>query len=115
VYPTPDQELVVEFPATLHFDSLDDVDEVPPCPYGHDETLKAACKAVVEQEENEVPGPATEYYLTRCIPNSHAVDARSAPRRLGYNGDPSHGGMYKNPGRYFRDHLSQRPNVTFNP
>lgn len=113
VYPKPDEVMVLYFPYTLHFDKLVDLTEVPPCPFGHDETIKAACLAVVEKDVEGAPGPNWNYYTQFCIPESHQIDARSAPRRLGYFGNPSGGptGSIHD----FRRNWYDRPTVGFNP
>ena len=114
VYPEPDEELTVEFPYDLHFDELTTVTEVHPAPFGHDETIKAACLAVAEKDVEGVNGVDWNYYKQTCLPNSYRIDARSGPRRLGYFGDPGHGGD-GSPIRTFRDQVYQRPEVTFTP
>jgi hypothetical protein len=108
VYPTPEESYTVEFPYILSFDKLVDLDEVPPVPFGHDETIKAACLAVCEKEKNNALGVDWDYYRDVCLPNSYRVDSNAAPRRLGAYG--SRVGI-----RTFRDRLYQRPTVTFNP
>lgn len=113
MYPEPDEVLVVEFPYTLHFDSLVDLAEVHPAPIGHDEAIKAACRAMAEREINEAPGPDSDYYRNVALPNSYRVDAASAPKRLGYFGNP---GSARRPTIHsFRNDVYQRPDVPFNP
>lgn len=89
VYPKPAESVVVEFPFELHFDKMEDIQEVPPVPFLHDETLKSACLAVVERDQYDKPGRHWENYHGKALPASHQLDARSAPRRLGYFGNPS--------------------------
>lgn len=109
-YPIPYQLFVVQFPYDLHFDSLTDLDENPPTPIAHDETVRAACLAVVERDVDDTPeGPATNYYVGKCLPNSKKIDARSGPRKLGYFGNDRTVVTPKN----FREFM-KRPNVVYN-
>ena len=113
LYPKPDEVMGIEFPYILHFDRLVDLDEVPPAPIGHDEAIKAACRAMVEKDQDGVPGPEWEYYRQIALPNSHRVDALSAPKRLGYFGNPSGAGPSGDI-RDFRKNWYDRPTVGFN-
>jgi hypothetical protein len=111
-YPEPDEDFVILFPYTIHFDKLTDLAETPPFPFSHDETVRAACRAVVERDVENVPGPDYQYYSRQCLPNSHRIDAQSAPRALGYFGNP---GARSAPGIHeFRARWYQRPDVSFN-
>jgi len=113
LYPRPDEIMTVEFPYTLHFDKLTDTSEVPPVPYSHDDTVKAACLAVAETDVEGAPGPTASYYRTVALPNSYRIDNATAPRRLGYFGNPGPGSAAKAI-RNFRDYIYQRPDVSFN-
>lgn len=110
-YPHPDENLTVEFPFDLSFDLLTDGADTLPSPLAHDETVRAACMAIVEREINEMPGPMWQYYREVCLPASHKHDARSAPRRLGYFGNNDEYGRVR---REWRE-LVQRPDVNFTP
>ncbi len=108
-YPTPYQLFTVQFPYDLHFDQMTDVGETPPTPISHDETIRAACLAVVERDVDDRPdGPNTDYYVGKCLPNSKKIDARSGPRKLGYFGNDR---TVVTP-RNFREFM-KRPNVTY--
>lgn len=111
LYPQPDEVMVVQFPYFLHFDKLVTLTEYPPVPIGHDETIKAACLAVVEKDVENVSGPDRSYYQ-HCLQGSYRTDSRSAPRRLGYVGNPG-----PVPGRNviqtFRQQVYDRPTVTY--
>lgn len=110
LYPTPDELFTVQFPFALHFDSLTDPTDSLPTPIAHDETIRAACLAVVDRDVNDVSsGPNWDYYRNVCLANSHNIDARSGPRKLGYFGNNR---VAVNPGN-FRDFM-QRPNVVYN-
>lgn len=113
LYPNPDELFVMEFPYHLHFDKLVELDEVPPAPFGHDEAIKAACRAMAEKEVDEVPGVEWQYYRQAALPGSYRVDAQSAPKKLGYFYNPS---SDSNLGtiQHFRQRMYQRPSVTFN-
>lgn len=111
VYPQPDEIMVVEFAYHLHFDKLLELDEVPPTPFAHDEAVKAACLAAAEKDAEDAPGNDFQYYRQVCLPNSYRIDAQSAPKRLGYFGNP---GARGNPDiKEFRNNWYQRPDVNF--
>lgn len=105
----PDEDLSVEFPAMLGFDSLVNLTDVPPSPFSHDETIKAACEAQCEKDEEEALGVSWQYYSDVAMPNSFQIDAMSAPKTLGYFWNPT-----STDGRV-RPWHGPRPNVTFNP
>lgn len=111
-YPEPDEDMEVLFPYMKHFDKLTDLKEVHPAPFSHDETIKAACLAVAEKDVEGAPGSNWQYYSQRALPNSHRIDAMSAPKRLGYFGNPRVAGA---PSIHeFRNQWYQRPDVSFN-
>jgi len=110
VYPTPDEVLTVEFPYQVHFDSLVNLDDVSPAPFCHDETIKAACLAIVEKDGESQTGADWEYYRQVCLPQSYMQDALSAPQKLESQNRSAQSGSIQ----YFRDVLYQRPTVTFN-
>ena len=109
--------LSVIFPYTLAFNSMVNLTDVSPAPFSHDETIKAACLALVEKEiEDSMSSPDWTYYHTVALPNSHRIDAMGAPKQLGYFSNPGGGaatwGMaIKN----FRDRDYQRPFVPVFP
>lgn len=111
VYPVPDEVFVVQFPSDIYFDSLVNLTDVPPCPFVHDDTLRAAVRAIVEKDVEDATGFEMEYYRRVALPNSHRLDGRSAPAKLGYFGNPS--AAVTNPGRHFRNNVYQRPTVQF--
>jgi hypothetical protein len=115
-FPFPDEVRVVEFKFDVNFDKLVELADTPPTPVPHDETLRAACRSQVEREVMDGNGVDTEYYQQVCIPNSHRIDERSAPSKLGYFGNPS---SYVDSRisriQVFRQQMYQRPNVSFNP
>jgi hypothetical protein len=112
-YPEPDENMDVLFQYTIYFDKLADTGDVPPAPFSHDETLRAATRAVVERDVEEAMGPDFQYYRESCLPNSHRIDAMSAPKRLGYFGSGHRVGSADI--QRFRANWYQRPDVTFNP
>ena len=107
-YPTPSQLFTVEFPFDLHFDKLEATTDSPPTPLVHDETVRAACLAVVERDVHDTDGPRMAYY-SKCLTNSQNFDLRSAPKRLGYFGNPQRGMNPQN----FREFMVRLP-VTYN-
>lgn len=110
-YPKPNDTQVIEFPIELHFDALVNLGDNPPVPYTHDETIKAACLAVVERDVYDKPGRHMENYLSKALQRSHQIDARMAPRALGYFGNPAVGPVRSI--RHWRSHYYDRPEVTF--
>ena len=110
-YPIPYQLFTVQFPYDVYFDALtsDDQDMEPPSPIIHDDTIRAACLAVVERDVDDMPeGPSTNYYTGKCLPNSRNLDARSGPEKLGYFGNDR---TVVTP-RNFREFM-KRPNVVY--
>lgn len=113
LYPTPDEVMTVEFPYYVHFDKLVDLTEVSPAPFSHDETVRAAVRAVAEKDYEDERGVDWDYYKSVCLPNSHRMDSSSVPRNLGYFGNPSGRGG-KGAIQFFRDYMYQRPSVNYN-
>lgn len=103
--------LSVIFPYMLHFQDLVNLTDTPPCPFGHDESILAACRAIAEKEVEDAMGPDWDYYHKICLPNSYRVDAMSAPKKIGYFGNPSAADSKTPPIRSFRDEWYQRPTV----
>lgn len=108
--------LSVIFPYTLSFNTLVNLTDVSPAPFSHDETVKAACLALVEKEiEDTLQGPDWTYYQM-CLKNSYRIDAASAPKRLGYFGNPNnYVGTWGAAIRQFRAMDYQRPTVPVFP
>jgi hypothetical protein len=113
VYPMPNADRTVEFPFELYFDRLEDEADLPPIPPSLDETLRAACLAVVERDVYDKPGHHSKYYDEKALPNGWTIDARSGPRRLGYFGNPTRGPVRDI--RSWRRHGYDRPTVTYTP
>lgn len=103
------------FPYTLHFDELVNLNDVQPAPFGHDESLKAACLAVAEKEVEDQYGADWNYYRSICLPNSYRVDSMSRPQSLGYFGNPTAAGGKFPAIKTFRDYWYQRPTVPVFP
>lgn len=108
LYPTPYQLFTVQFPFELQFDLMTSLVEYPPTPILHDETIRAACLAVVERDVDDTEGTAMSYYA-KCLESSKNIDSRSGPRKLGYFGNDR---TVITP-RNFREFM-KRPNVTYN-
>lgn len=107
--------LHVIFPYTLAFDELVNLSDSPPCPIGHDETLKACCLAVAEKEVTDAFGPDWQYYHESALPASYRIDAMSIPKGLGYFGNPSATSPKVPAIKTFRDVWYQRPTVSVGP
>ncbi len=110
-YPKPNDTQIVEFSTELHFDKLENLGDSPPVPFTHDETIKSACLAVVERDVYDRPGRHSENYHSKALPASHQLDARMAPRSLGYFGNPTSGPVRSI--RHWRSHYYDRPEVSF--
>lgn len=110
-YSTPAEVFTVQFPYVLHFQALATTTEVSPAPFGHDEAIKAACRAVAEKDVEDAMGKEWDYYRTIALPNSYLVDAQSAPKSLGYFGNGRGTPMTIHT---FRDGFYMRPTVTVN-
>ena len=103
--------LSVLFPYTLSFNSFVNLTDIPPSPIGFDEALKACCLAVAEKEtEDTTQGVDWEYYHSMALPAAWQLDMRSAPKALGYFGNPTAEGP-TNAIKAFRDIWYQRPTV----
>lgn len=105
--------LSIVFPYALCFNNLVNAtpggaDDVPPCPFFHDEAVKAAILAVAELEVLDTKGLHWEYYKENALPNSWRIDAQSAPKALGYFGNAK-GGLPNI--QAFRSWFYQRPTV----
>ena len=111
-YPAPDEIMEILFPYQVYFDRLIELDESPPMPYWFDEALKTSCLAAAEKDQEDMPGPDTQYYRQVCLPAAHRMDAAAAPKRLGYFGNPSSRGTPSI--RQFRQMWYQRPTVSVN-
>jgi hypothetical protein len=106
-YRTPQEHLSLLYKYVLHFDSLVTLTDTSPAPFGHDETVKAACRAQAEKDVHDALGLDWEYYRETALPNSVRVDSLSAPSTLG----TSNTARTK---RNWRDQFP-RPTVIFNP
>ena len=87
VYPNTGGTYRVEFPFILYFDKITDLSDMHPAGFQHDDAVLAACLAALEMRSDEL-GTWVQDYRQRALPNSYKIDARSAARRLGYNGNP---------------------------
>ncbi len=109
--------LSVIFPYTLAFNDLVNPTDLPPSPFCHDEALKACCLAIAEKEvEDSQAGPDWAYYHQVALPQSWDVDARSAPKAIGYFGNPTATARTMAQAiRRFRELDYQRPTVPVFP
>ncbi|MEN6534478.1 MAG: hypothetical protein ABFD89_12490 [Bryobacteraceae bacterium] len=60
-----------------------DAGEVHPAGMQFDFAIRAACLAAAEEEFTDVKRGFTEKYLQNDLPMAHAIDGRSAPKKLG--------------------------------
>lgn len=107
--------LHIQFPYQLGFQSLVNNTDVPPSPFAYDEALKAACLAQAEFDVENVMGIAWNYYKRDALPKAWMLDAMSAPKKLGYFGNPTANTRAGSAIRNFRDNWYQRPTVGVNP
>ncbi|MEM8737272.1 MAG: hypothetical protein AAGG38_02175 [Planctomycetota bacterium] len=109
VYPSPGEAETVEFPYEIYFDRLTTLTDYLPVPFRHDETLRAAVKAQVEADIDDLSGGPRKQRYQELLQQSYLIDAKSAPRRLGYNANPVHPRTLADL-RDWRSH-TDRPNV----
>lgn len=99
LYPKADQDYTLEFQMYLNPDCLS-----ASFPYAlggatHSETIKAACKAVYERDEENVQnGPQFQYFVER-MRASVSLDRRNKGQTFGVNNDPGYNRQRWN-GRY---------------
>ena len=109
MYPVPSEEQTVEFPYLIYFDKIVNATDLHVAGFAHDETVKWAAKAQAEMQGEDTMAGSFKYYREIALQNSYKTDARSAPRRLGYCGNPRSRMV---PVGEFREHL-KLPSVTF--
>lgn len=81
--------LSVIFKYVLAFNDMVNNTDVPPSPFSHDEALLSCCKAIAEKEVwDTMDGADWRYYHEVALPQSYSIDMRSAPKALGYFGNP---------------------------
>lgn len=87
IYPKADQDYTIRLQYFLQPDTLS---TSFPYAYGgttHAETIKAACKAIAERDENNVQdGPQYAYFVER-MRASVSLDRHNKAQSMGYNGD----------------------------
>ena len=106
--------LHVIFPYQLGFQYLVNLTDTPPSPFAYDEALKSAILAQAEYDVENMQGVAWQYYKSNALSKAYMLDAMSAPKKMGYFGNPtSHLGMGAAI-RNFRDNWYQRPTVIVN-
>ena len=88
VYPNTGGTYRVEFPFILYFDKIVNLTDYHVAGVQHDETVKAAALAQAEMQGEDTLAGRMSYYRDIALKNSRMIDARSAPRRLGYVGNP---------------------------
>lgn len=82
VYPTPASVQTVQLPYLLYFDKLENLTDVQPAPFTHDETIRLSVRAVCERESMGGSGADDAQYRNVGLPNSYGIDLRSAPKRI---------------------------------
>lgn len=107
--------LHVLFPYRLGFQSLVNLTDTPPSPFAFDEGVKSACLAQAEYDVENQMGLAWQYYKTDALKKCLILDAMSAPKRMGYFGNPQAPATAGSVIRDFRDNWYQRPTVGVNP
>jgi len=109
VYPTPSGDYTVEFPYLIYFDKITELTDVHPAGVAHDEAVKWAALGQAEVQGEDAAAGYMGYYEKKALLNSHKIDHRAAPRRLGYCGNP---GAIRVDVRNFRE-FTRRPTVGF--
>lgn len=102
VWPKPDQAYALRGRYKHLPDMLDGTHPYPPGGQEHAETIKAACLAAAEFEQDDTRGPCYQIFMER-LSASIAVDNRRKGTVVGYNGDNSDGRgvLDRNYWRYF--------------
>ena len=113
VYPKSVETLSILFQYQLHFDTLTAVTDSPPVPFNHDETIRQACLAVAERDNEDMSSSHHQDKYDRNLLKSYSIDSRTGPRRLGYFGNPVSptGNMIET----FRNNWYDRPAVSYHP
>jgi hypothetical protein len=109
VYPNTGGTYRVEFPYVLYFDKITNLTDYHVAGVQHDEAIKAAAMAQAEMQGEDTLAGRQDYYRKIILPNSYRTDARSAPRRLGYVGNPRSTTVAL---RDFRQYF-RRPTITY--
>jgi hypothetical protein len=109
VYPNTGGTYRVEFPFIIYFDKITNLTDMHVAGFQHDEAVKAAAMAAAERQAEDMAAGSMDYYRKVALPNSLKIDAMSAARRLGYNGNPRSTTVSL---RDFRQYF-RRPTVSF--
>lgn len=109
-FPVPSAVVTVEFPYDLYFDTLVNAADLQPAGYAFDQIVLTAAYAAMERDAEDVFAGLMKEYREVALVNAMKIDARSAPRNLGYVGD-GQGRVSRYNFREFRP----RPTVTFVP
>jgi hypothetical protein len=109
VYPNTGGTYRVEFPYVIYFDDMINPTDMHIAGFQHDEAILAAILAYGEMSGEDTLSGRMDYYRKTQLPNSYRIDARSAPRRLGYVGNPRSTTVSL---RDFRQYF-RRPTVTY--
>ena len=88
IYPNTGGTYRVEFPYIIYFDKITNLTDMHVAGFQHDETVKWAARCQAEMQGEDAMAGSTEYYRKIALLNSYKIDAMSATRRLGYNGNP---------------------------
>jgi hypothetical protein len=91
-WPTPDSGHTVTARCRLYPNRLAELEERHAAGFQFDEAVLAACMAEWERQQEDEQG-AMESQWAEALTRAIAIDQASAPRRLGYNGDASDGGL----------------------
>jgi hypothetical protein len=82
--------LSVNFAYFLSFNNLVNMTDEAPVPLAFDEVLLAALRAQTERYQMDtISGPEWAYYRGIALPNAKKLNMMSAPKKLGYCGNPT--------------------------
>jgi len=87
-WPIPDGEYTLTYGYNMLLNALSDANPFPAGGAAHSATIRAACLAAAELDQNDERGPHYQDFLTN-LRTSIANDLRSGQEYFGYNGDCS--------------------------
>ncbi len=78
---------------------LEPLSNLHPAGFRFDQAILAACLAQAETDIEDVASNFMQKYMQKALPKAHAIDTRSAPRKLGSMNEPTEGSYGRQHGR----------------
>ena len=88
-----------EDPASASAYYLEPLSNLHPAGFRFDQAILAACLAQAETDIEDIASNFMQKYMQKAIPKAHAIDTRSAPRKLGSMNEPTEGSYGRQHGR----------------